>query len=661
VTHVTERVRHAWARWRTDPGIVATGALGLALLGFAVSIDFPTASQGFKGDEATYYCLTYSLARDLDFEYRRADLVRVWAEYPSGPQGIFLKKGRTVALRPSSRFPFVELVKGPDPAGDRRLYYGKAYLYPLVAAPFVWAFGTNGFLVLHALLVTLDFAAAYLLLVARGAAPGWAVAYALVFFGASVVPVYFVWLSPELFNLSLVMYAGFLWIYKDLTVGRPASSRCGRFIVSPWSDLAAAVLIGAATFSKPTHVVLAAPLVALAAWRRQWGRAALAATVTAGVAGLLFALNLAITGDANYQGGERRTCYNPPAGSTYVGPAGFPFARPGDTFETTCVAHATDEVPVDVLVTKDTFRVFRHNLAYFVLGRSGGLLPYFFPGLVSLALFLAAPRHRTLAQWLVLTTLGVSAVALLLYMPYTYSGGGGSVGNRYFLSFYPLFLLLTPPLGAGGSTLVAAAVGALFTAKLVFNPFLTSRNPGEHLKAGPLRLLPIELTMINDLAVAARADRARLPIGGDPPLLGYFLDDNVYALDADRFWVRGRSRTEVILRAPARTRPDGLQAPLRLARLRVEVTNAGAPNRVTLGAGRGRREVALAPFETREVELDVPFGVPYRPSRYPTNYAYLLTVRTTAGWVPYLERPPSLDPRFLGVMIRLTPVYLETP
>jgi hypothetical protein len=65
--------------------------------------------------------------------------------------------------------------------------------------------------------------------------------------------------------------------------------------------------------------------------------------------------------------------------------------------------------------------------------------------------------------------------------------------------------------------------------------------------------------------------------------------------------------------------------------------------------------------ETREVELDVPFGVPYRPSRYPTNYAYLLTVGTTAGWVPYLERPPSLDPRFLGVMIRLTPVYLETP
>ena len=48
---------------------------------------------GFFGDAATYYTLGHSLAHDFDFEYRRDDLVRVWKEFPSGPEGIFLKRG----------------------------------------------------------------------------------------------------------------------------------------------------------------------------------------------------------------------------------------------------------------------------------------------------------------------------------------------------------------------------------------------------------------------------------------------------------------------------------------------------------------------------------------------------------------------------------------
>ncbi len=51
---------------------------------------------GFQSDEATYYMMAHSLAADGDLEYRRADLVRVWREFPSGPSGVFLKLGRTV-------------------------------------------------------------------------------------------------------------------------------------------------------------------------------------------------------------------------------------------------------------------------------------------------------------------------------------------------------------------------------------------------------------------------------------------------------------------------------------------------------------------------------------------------------------------------------------
>ena len=140
-------------------GRAATAAVLMVLLGFAVSVDFPRASLGFKGDEATYYSLTRSLARDFDFTYQRQDLVRVWEEFP-GPEGIFLKRGSRVDFERSSSFPFVRMIRTEDPARGR-LYFAKSYIYPLFAAPFVLVFGTNGFLIFHALLLAACYGAAY--------------------------------------------------------------------------------------------------------------------------------------------------------------------------------------------------------------------------------------------------------------------------------------------------------------------------------------------------------------------------------------------------------------------------------------------------------------------------------------------------------------------
>ena len=75
-------------------------------LSLAASIDFPRTALGFKGDEATYYSLTYSLARDGDMAFKREDLVRVWEEF-SAPEGIFLKRGSKLHLERRSGFPFV--------------------------------------------------------------------------------------------------------------------------------------------------------------------------------------------------------------------------------------------------------------------------------------------------------------------------------------------------------------------------------------------------------------------------------------------------------------------------------------------------------------------------------------------------------------------------
>ena len=107
----------------------------------------------------------------------------------------------------SASFPFITATAQPD--GDAsRLYYGKSYIYPLFAAPFVCFFGTNGFLVLHAVLMTICFLCAYAFLAARSQ-PVAAMIFALAFLFLSVAPVYMVRLMPDFFNPVPVL----IWVF----------------------------------------------------------------------------------------------------------------------------------------------------------------------------------------------------------------------------------------------------------------------------------------------------------------------------------------------------------------------------------------------------------------------------------------------------------------
>ena len=637
------------ARWRevaTRPGVLATAGVFAVLFGLAVSLDYPHAARGFKGDEATYYSLTHSIARDFDFTFQRQDLVRVWEEFP-GPEGIFLKRGSRIAFARKSGFPFVRMVQTEDPA-RYRLYYAKAYIYPLFAAPFVRVFGTNGFLVFHALLIALSFGVATRFLEALGAKTVLAASFAAVFIFASVVPIYFFWLMPEVFNFSIVFCAYFLWTYKLIAPAAEGHSRLERFLRSDRSDYVAAVLLGIATFSKPTHVILIAPPLALALLRRDYRSVLLSGACFASVVVALFAFNAAVTGDFNYQGGNRKTFYSR---------TGFPFANTWETFENRGQGMTTDAVPFDILLHRDTATVLLWNLWYFVAGRYSGLFAYFFPGLVALCMFLSARRDRRLWQWLVAGALAAGAVGLVCYMPYTYSGGGAAIGNRYYLGYYPLFLFLMPPLRSVRPILAALTIGALFTAKLIFNPFYTSSNPGEHAKAGPLRLLPIELTLLNDLAVSGDPERSRRPLGGTPPVAAYFVDDGAYPPEGDKFWLRGRSRADVILRGPTRPGDNGAVVPMRVRAWSFELINGNVANRVDLRSGWHRATVDLAPGETRVVELAAGAGVPYKPARFPTNYVYSVSLGAREGFVPFLDDTTNSDSRYLSAMVRLTPVY----
>jgi hypothetical protein len=662
--------------WRL--GVTSTAAIGFVLLAWAVTVDFPKSTNGFFGDASTYYSLGHSLARDFDFEYRREDLVRVWLEFPSGPEGIFLKRGRDVqGIAASSSLPFFTIASTPDP-DTARLYYAKGYIYALFAAPFVFVFGTNGFLVLHAVLMTICFACAYAFLVARGL-PVAALVFAAAFLFVSVAPVYMVWLTPDFFNLAMVLIAYFFWCYKEVAAASvPTRSWRARWLLAPRSDIVAAIVLGVATFSKPIpHVLLILPLLGMLAWRRQWLRGAIVGGAFGFVVAGLFAWNVAITGEWNYQGGEDRATFygaDPDGPGPRIG--GFPFQTDRHTFDVTGMPRETNRVAVEVLTTRDAIvDVFRRNLGYFFFGRHTGFVPYFFPGALAIVLCLIGARSRPLWQWLTLATGLGSALALMLYMPYSYSGGGGPVGNRYFLGVYPLFLYVMPPLTTAGAALVAVAGGAIFTAQLVVNPFMVSFSPSEHVKSGPYRMLPVEMTLLNDLPMNVTPHKIKQPLGGAPPVLAYFLDDNAYPREVmraasappmgeapprDAFWVRGRSRAEFLLRAPVVSEgPPGAERvrQLRIARFEVHLETGAENNRVTIDTAAGSQVVEIPAHDRRVVMVDAGAGLPYHPDpQLPMNYVYRMTVESESGFIPMFWSGGG-DARYLGVFVRVVPLY----
>ncbi|MEY4634496.1 MAG: hypothetical protein RJA55_294, partial [Acidobacteriota bacterium] len=286
-------------------------------------------------------------------------------------------------------------------------------------------------------------------------------------------------------------------------------------------------------------------------------------------------------------------------------------------------------------------------------------------GMMAIILFLASTRDRAMWQWLTLAGGVGTAVALLLYMPFTWSGGGGPVGNRYFLGTYGVFLFLVPPLQTAVAGLVTLAISGLFVMRIVSNPFYASTHPAEHSKSGLFRRLPIELTMVNDLPVNVLPDRTRQPLGGTPPIFGYFIDDSIYNREGDAFWVKGESSADLILRAPIapETQAAGVAEArsLRIEKLTVILETGPRPNRVTVDAGAGRHVVEMAANSQQTVEVEMPRGAPYKyHPDYPTNYVYSLSIASSTGFVPVFESGAN-DSRFLGVMVRLIPTYGDAP
>ena len=600
---------------------IALGVITVLLLAAVWRVDLTQ----FWGDGATYHSMAWSLAEDGDLRYEARDIFRVRREIPTGPQGIFLKRA-SGGLRwdGSGGFPWIRRVSADEP----RIYFAKPFTYAVAAAPLVKLFGTRGLLLTNALALASVLFLGYAAL-RRFAAPFPALAFTLALFLATVAPVYLVWPTPEIFNMALTAAGLVAW-----RLDRP---------------LLSAALLGIATYSKPYNLWLAIPLglepllVGKAeAWSRRFAECVRRGVVLAGVTLACFGLNAAVTGEANYQGGaERKTFYGT-----------FPFEWDAErqretTFGNSGIWMSTNQLgprvegrdemaasqgaepPRSGREIRDSFL---WNLVYFWVGRFGGALPYFFPFVAALLLFLAlGPRSR--AGGLGLVALVVSYLFYIAMIPDNWYGGP-TVGNRYFLNLLPLGLVLVPR-GREAMAAVAGALGsAPFVLPMLIAPLQHSFNPGAHARGGAFRVFPAELTMLNDLAAfTPEAWRKKRPYGdteGDPHLNWpadpkayylYFPDDVTFGKDTDGrtglegFWVRGRSRGEVYLRA---------LEPVRRMTFRLKGGPSGEQVMVRVGNRHFDKEVGID--EDGVATLD-----PGPPFVYKDSFVYVLDLLSSRG------------------------------
>jgi hypothetical protein len=352
----------------------------------------------------------------------------------------------------------------------------------------------------------------------------------------------------------------------------------------------------------------------------------------AAVTGALFAINTAISGEWNYQGGDRKSYY-----------AEFPFQTDG-TKNSLGVEKSRETAMTQVVLNPRTFTSnLTHNLEYFFIGRYAGMLGYFFPAFFAIGAFLAAPRKRPGWQWLVLAAALASGLVFVVATPYTWSGGG--VGNRYWASGYGVMLFVLPPIESMAAAFVPWAIGGLFVAPMVLNPFVASFRPNENAKTGPLRLLPVELTLLNDLPVWSEGVRARTWLGdlgrGDPGFLVSFLDGNAYDVEADKsFWTRGDSRAEMVFKA---------NKPIRRATFLV--TAGAVPVDFTVRLGGRRHDLHLAANDTQQIVTSMPEGLLYE-KEVEGVHLWVVTMTTKGGFTPIFHDSSSTDARYLGARIQ---------
>jgi hypothetical protein len=589
---------------------LALAAVTAFFLLLPLTLGKPGLPPHLKADESAYYLAALSLAHDRDLRVEPGDIDRAFQEYPFGPVNNMI-------------------VMTDD--GWRTVYFGKPYVYPLFAAPFAFFFGANG-LVFFNMLLTMAMVWMGYLYLRRYNPPGLAALFSASFFLLSVGFSYVFWIQPEVFNMAAVAACLFFGLPRTDEAGQPDRRR-----ELLWVALSGAALV-LAVYNKPMFgAVGLAPLYAYARERR-WktaGAWVLGAVVSlAAVTGLATAL----TGHPSaYLGVSRQGVTLCEPGKMPIAPEAAPKPPEGQPSG----GKAPGGVAVPHSTTGNTWTwLFRapdvtlyeeaENIIYFLIGRHAGMLIYTpFAGLAVIFFLLRSRRSRE--RWVLLAAVTAVALYFITFIAWNWQGGGGFVGNRYFINAIPAFLFLVTEIRPRWLVLAGHAVAGLFLGPLLFTPFganVPEPTLQAHVRSGPFRFLPLELSLRN----VPGYERVQL---GDLRIVGR---KDMFVPQGEQMWVGGANRVELYFIG---SRP--------IDRAVLQVTNFAPGNHVEIAMGDAREVMDFSGEEARRIRLEP--GEPFRVRRqkWATFYVYRMIVTSRTGRVQHWVRefPPNDCPYFI--------------
>ncbi len=644
-------------RLRRDVALALT-CLSVALIVLPLTYHKPGMPATLKADEPAYYLAALSLVKDGDLRCETRDLARLYQEYPYAP------------VR--------NLILSTDD-GWQTVYFGKPYIFSFLASPFAAVFGANGLVLFNALLLiamiwmTTVYLARY--------NPDWLAAlFSTGFFLMSTTYSYVYWLQPELLN----MFSTAACLFFGLHAADSESSGQGRFLrwrlatgrsAQRLALLASAATLAIGVYNKPMLAAMGLPVCFRLLQKRRWQDLAVWLAGGAIALGLIAGISIAFTGHPTAYLGVDRQGYSvhtphtmpmepdptgaellaapPPSVATITektslrpargGPGG---VHPSEMKLPSAESHGPDQANSDPPdddpdpeapkpeLGKETagwwwiFQVpvlslaeLREDLVYFFIGRHTGLLLYQPFVLVTLILFFAFAR-RSPVCWVVFASVAVVALFFLVFLSHNWHGGGGFVGNRYFLMVYPAFAYLVRRISPDWIVAAGFAAGGLFIGPLLLSPFsllVPSPTLQAHARNHPFQAFPLEHSL------------RELPGYWGVSIDGVFFHGRKDHLrpEGEELWIAGNQRTELWLSS---LKP--------LHRLEFEVLSPTPGNEITLEI-EGARERVIAGPEPRRIVLSPASPTLMRKDRHRAAwenlldiYVYRMEIRTTDGEMP---------------------------
>lgn len=610
-----------------SPARSALLLLSAVLLVLTLAARKPGTPATLKGDEPAYFLGALSLAYDFDFRADQRDFERAFADYP---------------------YAAVENLIVMSSDGWRTLYYGKPYIFSFCAAPFVYLFGTNGivFFNMAMLLAMMWMGFAFL---SRYNGERIAALFAFGFVVLSYCYVYVWWLHPEVFNMFGAMGCLYFGLPRDrreeALEGLPeaaAGRRFGAFgewaerlVGTPAGLWISAAILTAGAYNKPILAVCCLPVLVALLRRKDWRGLAHYAAAGISFSLLWVGLSVALTGKPSaYLVGNRAGFMLLDPSRRLIEPE--PLSPGGKVEERESAGWfwLLEALP-------DTSRgEMIESSRYFLIGRHTGLFVYHPFALLALLLFLFSPARRSPWRWSVLAAAGLVGFFFLFFINFNWHGGGGFVGNRYFVMATPLLLFLVGRIRFEWVVLPFYALAGLVLGPLLVAPHglvVFSPTLQAHVRGPAFQFFPFEHSLREIPGYEGKVE-------GEVYVTG--LRDQVRAV-GDGFWLQGGRRVQVWVQAVA---------PLTEISLHLGSPVEGNPGSASLGGESFELELGPAPqrvvFHPQEPTLLRQTRYPPHSTTYIDVYLYRVEIFAERGRPPMPEKPE--EPYFyLGATLEL--------